>query len=1824
MKKIALFLVAFVVLVGCNRGGKGSGNSDPLLYKEYISAFTGGIISSAEPIEITFNKEISEEKLKKISDLKLFEISPKVKGEVVAVSSTKLQFRPEKRLEQAQEYQITFHLAKLFSVAENLEEFRFSAKTMEQVFSMYGFDLQSYNENLFFLNANFMATDEVSGAEAKNFFVAKIGNKNYPIKFAQEGTGRVFSFVVDSIQRTSEEQTLKLLWNTDWVKTDDAEAHSVIIPANGDFSVISTFNPSDTNKEYWINFSEPLDKNQNFNGLVILKNTKTQAFASLSFGVNGNVLKLFTDSPLIGDYQLTVHQGIKSVYGKRLNESQDFEVSFLESKPKVELLRNGTILPSSENLKINFKAINLRAVDATVYRIFENNVLQFLQDNDLSSATSLLRVGRPIAKKVIVLNNGSAQNSKQWSTYALDLSSLITPEPGAIYRVELDFKRNYSLYQCGEELKPLDLSFNEEPLEKDNYFSHYDDYDYYWDDSDDPCEEAYYYGKQVATNILASDLGVIVKRGQTNNFIFAVNNIINTEPVHGANVEVYDYQQQKIQEGRTDNKGLVSLNLSRNAYFAVVKKDANTTYVKIDNNYAQSVSKYDVDGVRLQKGLNGYIYTERGVWRPGDSIHVGFVLNDFASKSPEKLPIKLVFTDPHGKVITERMQPSNASNHYKFSLKTSPQAPTGNWNVSIAVGAARFGKQIKIETIKPNRLKIENSLNGKQISSEGGRGSLAVKWLHGSPAGNTQVDVKAKLYNMKTTFKGYEKFIFNNEAQRYESEEISIYSGKTDAQGNADFVFENEEFNSPGMLKVNFLTKANESGGDFSTDVSSATLSPYESYVGISLPTPNKYNYYNTNEKHNFQTVVVSENGKPLRNKKIQVTVYKTGWNWWWDASNQNISTYSSSRSNIVYTSQQIHTNSDGKAQFELNIPDGDWGKYFILLTDQSSGHHAGTSIYFDWGDWYGKSRETSNNEQATMLTLGMDKQEYGVNEKARLFFPSDKGGRAFISIENGSEVLETHWVETAEKETTFELSVTNKMAPNVYAYVTYLQPHINTKNDAPIRLYGILPIAVVDKATKLEPQIQMAEVLRPEQKTTIKVSEKSGKAMTYTLAIVEDGLLNLTRFKTPNPWNSFFAKTALGVKTWDVYNDVIGAYGGTINQVLSIGGDEDLGGSEAQKANRFKPFVIFKGPFELKAGKTDAHEVQIPNYIGSARVMVIASQVSENAYGFAEKTEVPVRSPLMVLGSLPRKAVPGEKITLLVTVFAMENHVKNVSISVESNNHFKVVSNRSQSLRFDNPSEKMAYFELETTAQTGIGKVKIVATSGNEKATYEVEMDVYNPNPVTYVVENATISAGQKVDLKAALFGESGSNQTVLEISSFPGVNLHQRLNYLITYPHGCLEQVTSGAFPQLFIGDFVKMEDEKAQQIQRNVTVAIAKLFENQLSDGGFAYWKGNRYADDWGTSYVGHFFIEAEKKGFALPSGSKSKWLNYQKSEARQWRFKPEYGNDFAQAYRLYTLALAGSADLAAMNRLRETADISANAKRLLAAAYAVSGHKKTAGALFQNTSLDGNYYYGSEVRNKAMALETALLIDKKTDANRWALEIAEKLSSSEWMSTQTTAYALYAMAKYVQINKSGKSFNASYTLNGKTEKLSSSQAMLSKELNVKGENASLQVKNDSEQTLFVKLISSGVLPVGKELAMENGLSVSTSYKNASGNTINETEVVQGTEIWATISIKNITNERVENVALTQIIPSGWEIINTRYADFDNTEAPLIDYADFRDDRANFYMSLKAGETKKIVLKLHASYAGAYYLPGTFAEAMYDNRYNTRTSGKRVTVK
>ncbi|MDG1714405.1 MG2 domain-containing protein [Lacinutrix sp.] len=1855
----SIFALAFCIFISLSCTKKETETDNLFKFRDYISYTTSGRISTTSSIQISLAKEVEGWEIGNEIDKNLISIKPHVSGNLKIANKHALTFTPNEALDPDTEYSVTVKLREIYpDIPSEYSDYTFQFKTITPNFNVVTNDLQSYSKEWQYLLGVVKSEDNITTEQAKQLVEASQGGKKLNIEWNEERVpSRFFEFKIDSISRKVEDSEILLKWNGKVIEADNSGENTVKIPGKNNFTITKIDAIQNPEQYLSINFSDPIKKQQNFDGLITIQNIKSPKYI-----VAGNVLKVYPDSKITGNVRLDVFQGILNTEGYKLKKPFSEFISFHEIKPNVRLINSGVILPNSQELKFNFEAVNLKKVDLKVIKIYEDNVLQFLQDNELQGGNenSIRQVGRRIAKQTITLINDDVENSGKWKTYSADLSKIFKADPGALYRIEVSFKKGYSLYNCEVNTNITNSEDNEDYYEdeyyEDEYYGdeysentsedqeqreedywdnvtyRYRSYSYNWRERDNPCHAAYYnQDREISQNLLASNLGVIVKKGTNNNYYFAVTNILNTNVEAGAKVTLYNYQQQEISSINTDQEGLATMQVKSHAAFAIVSKNNNKTYIKLRDGRALSLSKFDVSGNHLQRGLKGYIYGERGVWRPGDSLHLTFILDDNGNKLPKGHPVKMEVTDPNGKLAYKKITSENVNDFYTFTVPTSTENKTGNWNAKVSVGGATFYKSLKIETVKPNRLKIKVDFKDEVLSgSEALNGTLNVNWLHGAPAKNVKTEIKAKFSNAYTPFKNYKDYTFKDPSRSFSQEELNVFEGNVNEEGFAEI---NNKLsvgqNAPGMLNVQFLVRAFENGGDFSMDAFTKQYAPYKSFVGLRSPKGRAYGSFYTDENQTFDIVVVDDQGKPIKRNGLEVKVYKVEWRWWWNSSYDNLSKYTSSSFHRPFMNSIINSDSKGKASVTINVPEAEGGRYLIRVYDPKSGHATGRTAYF-YKNWW-KRQPSGDKEAAKMLVFAADKENYNVGETAKITFPSGTEGRALISIENGTEVIEHKWLKTKAGETVVDIPITKAMAPNVFVNISLLQPHASTENDLPLRLYGVIPILVEDPNTKLEPEIRMPSVLRPEEEFTVIVSEKNDKSMTYTIAMVEEGLLDLTRFKTPNAWSAFYAREALGVKTWDVFDDVIGAYSGSIDQIFAIGGDGSAAGGKNKKANRFKPVVKVLGPFILEAGGRTTHNIKMPNYIGAVRTMVVAGNTKTQAYGSTAKS-VEVKKPLMVLATLPRKLSPGEKVTLPVTVFAMEPKVKNVDIKLKLSNGITIVGEQSKTLSFAKPDEQMAFFELDVSQANGINTVEVIATGNGEKSTYKVELDVENVNPITSKALDKTLEKSASTSLDFETFGVVNSNSATVEFSTMPPMDFSRRLQYLVQYPHGCVEQTTSGVFPQLYLNEIFDIPLKKKQEIQSNIENGIKRLGNFQRPNGGMSYWMGEASANDWGTSYSGHFMLEAEKLGFVLPLTFKSNWIKYQKEAARSWRpsYKT-YNSDLAQAYRLYTLALAGSPDLGAMNRLKEFGEISNEAKWRLAAAYALAGQTEASKAISKTANIEFqapryNYYtYGSVDRNRAMALET-MVLTKDSRMQELAKTLAKNLSSNRWMSTQTTAYSLLAMAKMVKEN-GGKSLDLEYTINGKTQNIKTNSAIAQRGLKVIDGKNTLTFKNKQGNVVYVRVLNSGKLPLGEELTEQRGLSTSVVYKDLKGNEINIESLKQGQDFVATVTVSNLKNERVTDVALTQIFPSGWEIVNTRFTDFGSvTKRSDARFTDIRDDRVNFYFDLnKKGKygTNTFNVMLNASYLGTYYLPGIQAEAMYDNEFLVRTKGQWVTV-
>lgn len=1852
----AALLLFIVLLFSCSNEPKLI-DVDPS-FSQYIDAYTSGVVSKKNTVRIQLAADVAtthmlNEEIKE----KLFAFSPEVDGKAYWIDARTIEFKPNADLAPDKLYEVNFKLGEVAKVPSKFNEFKFNIQIVKPSFEVNEYGLRSNNKTSMNLSGKIFTADIEQSASIEKILTASISGKAFAINWQHNEPAKEHQFVINNIPRINNAQKIILQWKGDAINSTQQGDKEINVPALGEFKLLDVRASEEDEQYALVQFSDPVSAGQNLDGLITISNIESPAYTIL-----GSEVKVYAGDALDGNYTVNILPGIENQWGDKIEKSYSANVFFENRLPNVKIRGNGNILPNSTGkLILPFEAINLKAIDVSIIKIYENNIAQFLQMNDLNGDQYLRRVGRPVKEATVRLDDDKTLNLHHKNTFSLDLDKFIRSEPGAIYRVTIGFRPGYSLYTCDSftndtdnDWEYYDAGNNYAVDDDEDFWNRYDDYypyGYNWNQRDNPCFSSYYSKERFATrNILASNIGLTAKYATSKNLFVAVNDIISTNPMKSVELQVLNYQQQIIAKATTDGDGLAIINLSNKLgsskpspaggvgggikpYLLIAKQGNQFGYLKLDEGSSLPLSRFDVSGDEVKNGIKGYIFGERGVWRPGDSLFLSCIINDKNNPLPDDYPLEMEIISPRGQLYKRIVQTNAGDGFNVFRTATDADAPTGNWTCRVKAGGAIFEKKLKIETVMPNRLKINLDFGttdalGKNTNNNG---TLTARWLFGATAQNLKARVDAQLYKKKTKFPKLDNYVFDNPTSNFTSQSKTIFDGALSAEGTAAInpTFEAGE-DAPGQLLANLVVKVFEPGGNFSIDNISMPFNPYSSYVGVQVPEGDKtWGFLQSGKSHRFNMVDVDTKGKFLQgSSSLQIQLYKIQWRWWWD-EDDDLSNFTED-SYTKFIKKDTVQLSNGKGFYDIKMNEDDWGRYIILVKDLRSGHTTGSAFTVDDYGWQTRAGN-SDPSAAAMLSFTSDKEKYNVGDNVNLTIPSAKGGRALISIETGSKVMKTYWVNTEQGQTKFSFKAEKEYSPNVYVNVSLIQPHAQTVNDLPIRMYGVIPVMVDDRNTILKPVIKMADVIRPEVKNSITVSEASNKKMTYVIALVDEGLLDLTHFKTPNPHDAFYAREALGVKSWDLYDDVIGAFGAQIQRILTIGGDgESELASNTRRANRFKPVVEFMGPFTLNSG-SKTHSFTLPAYMGSVRAMVIAT--SDEAYGMAEK-DVTVKNPLMILPTLPRVVGPGEEVKIPVTVFATNANIKNVSLSIQSNPY--ITANGNQTISFEKPGEQQAYFYAKVNNTTGIGNIKIVAAGGGEQAVYQTEIDVRNANPYTTQVTEATLQPGQSWNAAVTMIGDTKSSRATLEISSIPAIDLQKRLTYLITYPHGCIEQTTSAVFPQLVLTQLMNLSDRQEAEADRNIKIALQKFNNFQQSDGGFSYWPNGSSSDEWGSNYAGHFLLTAQSKGYTVSQNMLLQWKQYERSKALSWNVTtaPWYGTDLMQSYRLYLLALAGAPELGAMNRLKEWKFLSPEAKWRLAAAYQLAGQTKAALQLISGlpTSFperkNPGYTYGSDLRDQAMVLETLVLMKRNTEANQLVRTVAAKLSQDHWYSTQTTAYSLMAIAAFAGSNKSGEKIIAAGKSGNQAININSTAVMAQNALQWQNGKANVQLQNKGNNVLFIRIINEGQPISGENVSVTNDpniLKVNVSFVNTNNASINIDSIKQGTDFVAKVIVTNPGKRDVyTNLALSEVFPSGWEILNARlYNSEGSFQSSPASYMDIRDDRVYYYFDLKPYETKIYYVQLNAAYTGRYYWPGIYCEAMYDHTISGGTKGKWVKV-
>ncbi len=1783
-----------------------------------IDGFTSGAIMKGEPIVVRFKSpETMKVKYGETIPAKAFAFKPALKGKAVWMDENTVGFQYDD-IDPNQNYTCDFRISDFLDV-DDTEPLQFGFAVRRQNFSVVGtypVCIESGKMD-YILRLAFVNPVDGDVAEMLN----KEVRKSYAVNASFLGNN-LCDIEIKGIERKDVASELKVTLNGSAVETDKEMDLVLPVYAQGDFMPVK-FDVDQTAGQGTLYFSQALKQGQNLNGLISFDNK-----VGYKTDIKDNKVLFYFDKSSLYYYQMeememTVEAGIRSEADQVLQEETTFQFALTDYEPKVRWTDEGIIIPNVDETTVFFDATCLNSVTLRIIRIFDDNILSFLQDNELNETYGVRKVGRLEKKVRLQLDN---PYPTQWKTFPIKLSDYIKVEPGSMYQLSLDFG-------------PADYTFASDEMKNDVYTNEKKEADY-WDGQSYDYKEYRYEGEwgdpngyyfynyvEQKKNIVISDLAVTAKMGRNDVTDVYVFQISDANPSVGAQVVAYNFQRQELAKGRTDAQGHVQLLCENRPAFVVAQDNKGSkSVIKLTNGNALSYSRFNVEGEPVEKGVSGFAYSNRGVWRPGDEIQLNLMLNDFDDRLPENYPVVLEITDATERLYAKQVNAKPVNGIYCFTVPTHVSDETGLWTARFKIGTNTIQKSLRVETVKPNRLEITFDLPEVISLSHPEKVALSSKWLNGMKANGLKTEIDVKVRQGQTAFKGYESYSFVNEAESFYAEEIALYSGSLNSEGLANVGFDPlSNLSSPQMMNAVFTTKVFEQGGDFSIASFKSVLSPYSRYVGVQLPeTLSKYgSYYDTGRDWVFNVAVVNEDGQPNRSAvALDYALYKLDSYWWWSSEDEySLQQYASGTYKRPAKDGTLTCN--GNAAFTLNIPDKEWGSYLLVVSDEEGGNRFAKIISFDWGESYGHANGASG--APAQLSLRATADSYQIGEKIVVTFPANDKAKALVTVEANDKVLQTQVLENLGEEGRVEIPTTEEMIPNVYVYVALIQPH-DAANGLPVRLYGVASVKVENKQLQLQPNLVVPETANTKKNIEVKVSESNKQGMTYTLAVVDEGILGLTNFKTANPYAYFNSKQALKVRTWDNYAAIVDAFSGELGSVYAIGGDGILN-QEITLDNRFKAYAVTLGPFELKAGETNSHSFEVPQCSGALRFMVVAKG-NGKAYGAAEK-QMKVIDPITLYASAPRVVAPGDELTMKVQVLSPTMKGKSLNVHFENQN-LDAVGTLPTTVNIDQNGEGMIALNTRVPETTGNALLKVTVSGSDYSAESSTAMPIRMPYAERRNLITEEIEGGQSINIPFELAGMNGTQEGSLMLSSLLPVDLYSRLDYLTTYPHGCLEQLTSKAFPQLYLNYFVQQDEEATAQMRNHIEAAINNLKAYQKSDNSMTNWIGGSYTDPWTEIYALHFLVEAKKQGFNVPQYFIDGLKSYQASRAKQWRHNPDFKQgETIQAYRLFVLALAGQPEMGAMNRFKEMEMNYSLSKALAAAAFALTGKTTIAQSLLptETSGHMSDYYtsFGSTTRDLAFLTYTQMLcdLDAQTVQNN-INEICQMLNSHRWMDTQTTAFSLFVLGKYAEKNNvSNGNLSAVVKVNGEEHTLSSNMSSAGIKFTPKVGNNTLEIKNNTDQKLVANLFTKTSVAEYDMTESGNFIKMSMSYSDKNGNALDPANLKVGTDVVVRVTVQNPSEWKVTELALSYYLPSGWELVNERMGD-EEAQNEGAKHIDLRDDRAYFYFDLAPKTQKTFVLKANATYEGNYMIPAVRCEDMYNNEIYYQIPARGCMVK
>lgn len=1502
-------------------------------------------------------------------------------------------------------------------------------------------------------------------------------------------------------------------------------------------------------------------------------------------------------------YTFTINKGLRGTIGGVLKEAYNGSVAFGQLESEIKFTNSKAIYLSKKGGgNIEVRITNTPKVKVIISKIYENNLLMAdrygYEPNDDDNSDEQYA------------SYNDSEEGDYYDSYRNDLAGDV------IYTKVIDTR---SLPRSGSG-RLLNISQFEDRLPESKGIYHV------------MIRSAKDYWVRDSRFISFSDIGLIAKQGQDKMFVFA-NSLKTAATMEGVTINVYGYNNQLLGTGATNAEGVAEVPVAVKHYsgfkpaMIIAKTADDFTYLPFSKTRVNT-SRFDVGGKRNNPtGLDAFIYAERDIYRPGEKINYSLLLRDNNWKSPGEIPVKIKFLLPNGKELKSLRKSLNEQGATDGSLDISTSAITGSYSMELySSNDVLLGtKTFQVEEFVPDRIKVTAKLD-KPYLQPSGEASLQINAVNffGPPAANrkyeTEIQVKQKQFSSKK-FAGYD-FSLTNQKDFFDND---VREGVTDANGNAVVAYTVPAlYANTGLLQAKFYTTVFDETGRPVSRVVSSDIYTQTIFNGIK---DDGYWYYSLNQPVKFLLVSLNQDGNVSQanaNVKVIKHEYRTVL-----SRSGSYFRYESQQEDKVMADNEITIGENTAYNYVPHSP----GSYELRVYRPGSNVYVSKSFY-SYGSWGADNTSFEVNTEGN-IDISLDKESYNSGDNAKVTFKTPFSGRMLVTIET-DHVLSYQYVDVARKLASIDLKLTSEYVPNIYVTATLIKPH--EISGIPLTVaHGFQNIRVEQKGRKIPVEITAQKSSRSNTHQKVRVKAVPGSYV--TLAAVDNGVLQVTDFKTPDPYGYYYQKKALQVNAFDMYPLLFPELRGRLS---STGGDGELSLDKRvnpMPAKRFKIMSYWSGLKKANSSGYADFEYDIPGFNGQIRLMAVAFK--DEKFGSSENTTT-VADPIVLSAALPRFMSPGDTVTVPLTITNTTNKVANGQASVSVSGPVKVLGTNAQTISINPNSEGRTSFQIVAEPTVNIAKITVNVNALGEKFKDETEISVRPPSTLQKLSGGGSIVGGtsQKITIPQNNF-VAGSFSYDLVISRSPVAEIYNQLKYLVQYPYGCTEQTVSAAFPQLYYGDFTDamgVKNGSQQNANNNVMEAIRKIKMRQLYTGAVTLWDDEGTENWWATVYAAHFLLEARKAGFDVDNSLIETMLSYlakrlKTKETINYYYNRNQNKKIAPkevAYSLYVLALAGRTDVPVMNYYKANQNLLAlDSKYLLSAAYAASGDKRSFTQMLprsfsgeESVQETGGSFY-SALRDEAIALNTLIDVDPgNAQIPVMRKHVADRLKSDPWINTQEAAFSFLALGKLARME--GKSnVTGQIKVNGKTVANVTGDWKGNSDL-LKSNSVEIDTKGSGR--LYYTWVAEGIRSNGAYEEEDNYIKVRRQFYDRYGNPINGTRFKQNDLVIVELTLENAYNSPIENLVLTDLVPAGFEIENPRIKEIPgmdwikNEATPVA--LDVRDDRINFFVNAYAAK-QKYYYAVRAVSLGEFKQGPVSADAMYDGAIHSYHGAQTIRV-